>query len=173
MNFMGIYSKNRQEWMVTDWACVLFGFTSVPLLDLMGGHENKLHTLKSTQLQTLFVSSANIDTLLKLDDFAMIKTLVSYDQLTPEVEERLKQKGLSLLYYTDLLKEGSTLHSINNYHIKTKPDDCFTIIHVVGEDGPPKLCMLSHRNVLAFVKSIDKNSSPQSGPNEVFLSFAP
>jgi long-subunit acyl-CoA synthetase (AMP-forming) len=36
MKFIGIYSKNRYEWFVTDWACVLFGITTVPLYDTLG-----------------------------------------------------------------------------------------------------------------------------------------
>jgi long-chain acyl-CoA synthetase len=36
MNLIGIYSKNRTEWMITDIACVLFGLVSVPLYDTLG-----------------------------------------------------------------------------------------------------------------------------------------
>jgi len=36
MNIVGIYSKNRLEWYVTDWACALFGFTVSPLYDTLG-----------------------------------------------------------------------------------------------------------------------------------------
>ena len=36
MDFIGIYAKNRYEWFVTDWACVLFNITSVPLYDTLG-----------------------------------------------------------------------------------------------------------------------------------------
>lgn len=36
MKLIGIYSKNRYEWFVADWACVQFGITSVPLYDTLG-----------------------------------------------------------------------------------------------------------------------------------------
>ena len=36
MKFVGIYSKNRLEWLLTDFACVLFGLTSIPLYDTLG-----------------------------------------------------------------------------------------------------------------------------------------
>lgn len=36
MEFVGVYSKNRYEWFMFDWACVLFGITSVPLYDTLG-----------------------------------------------------------------------------------------------------------------------------------------
>ena len=36
MKFVGIYSKNRTEWMLLDWGCMLYGLTSVPLYDTLG-----------------------------------------------------------------------------------------------------------------------------------------
>jgi long-subunit acyl-CoA synthetase (AMP-forming) len=36
MRFIGIYAKNRMEWLLTDLACTLFGVTSVPLYDTLG-----------------------------------------------------------------------------------------------------------------------------------------
>lgn len=47
MQFVGIYSKNRYEWLITDWACVYFGITSVPLYDTLGV-ENLTYCLKQT-----------------------------------------------------------------------------------------------------------------------------
>ena len=36
MKIVGIFSKNRLEWFITDWACSLFGITTVPLYDTLG-----------------------------------------------------------------------------------------------------------------------------------------
>ena len=47
MGFIGIYSKNRLEWLITDFACTLFGLTSVPLYDTLG-LENLTYCLKQT-----------------------------------------------------------------------------------------------------------------------------
>jgi len=47
MDLIGIYSKNRYEWFVTDWACVTFGFTTVPLYDTLG-IENLSYCLNQT-----------------------------------------------------------------------------------------------------------------------------
>jgi len=34
--FLGLYSKNREEWVTTDIACMLNAVTSVPLYDTLG-----------------------------------------------------------------------------------------------------------------------------------------
>ena len=36
LRFVGIFSKNREEWVVTDFACMISGITSVPLYDTLG-----------------------------------------------------------------------------------------------------------------------------------------
>lgn len=36
MKLIGIFSKNRYEWMVSDMACMLYGLTIVPLYDTLG-----------------------------------------------------------------------------------------------------------------------------------------
>ena len=35
-NFMGIYGKNRPEWVLTDLACSALGGTSVAFYDTLG-----------------------------------------------------------------------------------------------------------------------------------------
>lgn len=36
MKLVGIFSKNRYEWIVADVACMLYGLTIVPLYDTLG-----------------------------------------------------------------------------------------------------------------------------------------
>jgi long-subunit acyl-CoA synthetase (AMP-forming) len=36
VNVIGIYSRNRKEWFLTDWACALFGYVLAPLYDTLG-----------------------------------------------------------------------------------------------------------------------------------------
>ena len=34
--FLSLYAKNREEWVVTDFACILAGITVVTLYDTLG-----------------------------------------------------------------------------------------------------------------------------------------
>ena len=36
IRFMGIFSKNRPEWSVVDFTCILYGFVVVPIYDTLG-----------------------------------------------------------------------------------------------------------------------------------------
>jgi len=36
MKLIGLFSKNRVEWGITDIACLLFNITTIPLYDTLG-----------------------------------------------------------------------------------------------------------------------------------------
>lgn len=36
LRLLAIFSKNRVEWGLTDWACLLYGITTIPLYDTLG-----------------------------------------------------------------------------------------------------------------------------------------
>jgi long-chain acyl-CoA synthetase len=80
MKLVGIYSRNRYEWFVTDWACAMLGITTVPLYDTLGV-ENISYCLNQTDLNTLFVTAATVNTLLSLKDLGKLRTLICYDEL--------------------------------------------------------------------------------------------
>jgi long-chain acyl-CoA synthetase len=49
LKLLGIFSKNRVEWGLTDYACLLFGITTIPLYDTLGD-ENISYVFNHTQL---------------------------------------------------------------------------------------------------------------------------
>jgi long-chain acyl-CoA synthetase len=80
MRLIGIYSKNRFEWLVSDWACIIFGLTTVPLYDTLG-IDNLSFCLNQTEISTMFASLSTIKTLLKLKDHGKLQTIISYDEV--------------------------------------------------------------------------------------------
>ena len=153
MKFIGIYSKNRYEWLVTDWACVLFGLTSVPLYDTLGV-QNLTFCLNQTEMTTVFVSAETAKVLLKLEDYGKLKTLVSFDAMTAEDKKEFEKRGLEVVQFITLLKEGEGITEIDSHNITAQPNDCYTFSYTSGTTGPPKGAMLSHKNVLAFARSM-------------------
>lgn len=66
--------------METDFACSLFGLTSVPLYDTLG-LENLTYCLKQTEMTTLFLSEATLKILMGLKDHGNLKNVVLYDKV--------------------------------------------------------------------------------------------
>ena len=57
--FVGIFSKNRVEWLLTDLACMLSNVASVALYDTLGADSSK-YIIRETELSTIFCSSDKI-----------------------------------------------------------------------------------------------------------------
>lgn len=57
--FLGIFSKNREEWAITDFGCIVAGITSVPLYDTLG-QESIEYIINQTLLKTVVCSADKI-----------------------------------------------------------------------------------------------------------------
>lgn len=80
VKLIGIYAKNRYEWMIADLACCLYGLTLVPLYDTLG-IENLSYCLNNSGITTLFVAAETVPVLLKLKDHGNLKNIISFDRL--------------------------------------------------------------------------------------------
>ena len=157
MNFIGIYAKNRYEWFVTDWACIFYGITSVPLYDTLGV-ANLTYCLKQTEMTTLFVSSDTAKVILKLEDIGNLKTVVTYDILDPDTRSQLEGRSIQVIQFESLLNEGSKIGEVKNLSPNMKANDCYTFCYTSGTTGPPKGAMISHKNLLVFARTMRTHS---------------
>ena len=82
--FMGILSKNRWEWTVTELASVRQSGTTVAFYDTLGPASVE-YIIKQTELTTIACSGNYLDTLIKLKTTGRLPTLqnlVSFDFFT-------------------------------------------------------------------------------------------
>lgn len=93
---IGIFSKNRLEWTITDIAANLFNLTTIPIYDTLGD-ENITYVFNHTQLTTCFVNEGALKSLMKCKDLVKINTLVCYDKFTEEQLAFFQNKGTVLL----------------------------------------------------------------------------
>ena len=71
-----------------------------------------------------------------------------------------------------MIKEGSETNITNN-HVKTQSESCFTFCYTSGTTGPPKGAMISHKNMLAFIRSFDQHSEFHMNETDVYPSYLP
>lgn len=93
MKLLGVYSKNRYEWFLCDWAFALFGIANVPLYDTLGV-ENLTYCLNQTGISTLMVTSVTLKVLLTLTDLGKLSTVVSFDPLDEATKVAVKARNL-------------------------------------------------------------------------------
>ena len=81
MRLIGIYSKNRLEWYVSDWACALFGYTVCPLYDTLG-KENLEYCIDLCKMTTCFVSGKTAESIEKFKQKGSLRTIICYDEIS-------------------------------------------------------------------------------------------
>jgi len=57
--FLGIYSKNREEWATTQIACMMNNVTIIPFFDSLGPDALKF-VINQTDLSTMFIEGGAI-----------------------------------------------------------------------------------------------------------------
>lgn len=81
---VGIYAKNREEWMVLDFANALYRATMVPLYDTLGP-ETIGYVIGHANLEVLFIESKVVKNLWSKDtNLHNLKTLVCIDEKMEE-----------------------------------------------------------------------------------------
>ena len=62
---MGINSKNREEWLILDIACVFYNITIVPFYDTLGA-DTVTYILDQTEMETTMATEDLVPKLLEL-----------------------------------------------------------------------------------------------------------
>lgn len=170
MKLVGIFSKNRYEWLVADLACIFFGFAVIPLYDTLG-IDNLTYCLEHSGIKTLFCSAGTIKTVLGLKGHGNLENLICFDSLTSEIENQLKKHKFKVFQFEDAIKEKKVF---DHKSIKVKPSSCLTFSYTSGTTGPPKGAMLSHANFLALLAALVAHPDIAGWrQDDSYLSFLP
>lgn len=148
---VAIQSFNRLEWIVTDLGTMLAGGVVVPIY----------HTNTPDQCAYI-IDDAGARFVVVEDNAQLAKVLAKAEKLenlsqiilmagqTPADDE----KAIS---YTEVLKRGTDhdrSDEIQRRGAQVTLDAMATIVYTSGTTGPPKGCMISHRNVASVLESI-------------------
>ncbi|KAF7678816.1 Long-chain-fatty-acid--CoA ligase 5 [Astathelohania contejeani] len=175
---IGIFSINRIEWLISEYASYMTHTINCPLYSTFGV-ESLLHILNETEMRICIISGSKAVSLYE-DIISKNKTKLTDLILMDPIEEK----------YLDLyLKNGIKIHSwndimninINNELLNTikKPseNDIATICYTSGTSGIPKGVILTHKNFISsmstFVKEKYKESVFNLKGEDYYLSYLP
>mmetsp|Transcript_49051 Transcript_49051/g.36116 ORF Transcript_49051/g.36116 Transcript_49051/m.36116 type:complete len:177 (-) Transcript_49051:1461-1991(-) len=85
--FIGIFAKNREEWVLTDFAGILAGIASVTIFDTLTP-EFIQHILNQTQIRTISLQSDKVKGILEMKQqgsLPYLQALLHYDPLEPSL----------------------------------------------------------------------------------------
>lgn len=138
---IGIYSVNRPEWLLVDFACNAYSLASVALYDTLGEESIKF-ILQQSKLDIVFVSLDRLPSLLRFN----VKVIICMDEVNETCRMWANQRQITLITFKELQNLGR-----NNpkNHIPPKSKDIATVCYTSGTTGEPKGALLSHLNFCA------------------------
>ena len=149
--FMGIYSKNREEYTISEFAGHYLGCTILPIYDTLG-IEGITYIIEETGLENIFTTEEGLAKLINLEDgkiLRMIKTIILYDNISTE-DIKTQFPNLNIILYEELLRIGAeSPFMVLPEDFRPNPETIGLLCYTSGTTGKPKGVKLTHRNMLA------------------------
>ena len=153
-DMVGIFSQNRPEWAIADFASLTACAVSVPVYATNTAKQTE-YIVNDAELKLLFVGDA--DQYKKVKSFLpgtpQLKTIVVFNRDVPI-------EGGESVYLEDFLKKGeaSAKDDVISARLeKASTDDIATLIYTSGTTGDPKGVMLTHANFYSQFDALDVN----------------
>lgn len=146
-SFVGIYSKNRKEWVITEIACNRFGFCLVPLYDTLGPDVVE-YIANETELSLIVCSEDKVENILSnASKMPSLKYVIQMENfITESNQEKANKAGIKIFTFETALKT-----EIVDVDDPPQSDDLATICYTSGTTGNPKGAMLTHGNMVAML----------------------
>jgi len=153
-DMVSILSENRLEWLFTDMGALGLGAVVVPIYTTLVAEEVK-YIVENSESKVLFVENkmqlekalSFIDDLESLEKIVVFNkkdaknshpAVISFDELIAMGKENIEKPALFETLAADVV-----------------PDDLATIVYTSGTTGVPKGAMITHKNIMAVINSLD------------------
>uniref|UniRef100_A0A9J8AVK6 Long-chain-fatty-acid--CoA ligase n=1 Tax=Cyprinus carpio carpio TaxID=630221 RepID=A0A9J8AVK6_CYPCA len=172
--YIGIFSRNRPEWTISELACYTYSLISVPLYDTLGT-EAISYILDKTGISTVICDVPEKVKLL-LDCVSgrehSVKTLILIENFDTDLVSRAQQCGINIIS----LRDAENIGKAHRQHpVPPQPDDLAIICFTSGTTGNPKGAMLTHSNIVSNVSAFIYVTKPTCpiGPQDTHISYLP
>ncbi|CAF3682925.1 unnamed protein product [Rotaria socialis] len=147
--YVGICAANRPEWLMTDFACILQSFITVPIYCLFTDRDIAF-ILQNTSLSIVVCDKEMLPKFIRLhSECPLLQHIVCMDPIPETIS---KVNGLSIHYMGTLERYGS----LKRYEYTiTEPDDCITVIYTSGSSGFPKGAIISESSLRNNFSSVN------------------
>ncbi|KFQ40046.1 Long-chain-fatty-acid--CoA ligase 1 [Mesitornis unicolor] len=175
VQYIGIFSQNRPEWVIIEQGCYAFSMVVVPLYDTLG-NEAITYIVNKADLSLVFCDKPDKAKLLltsvEKGETPILNTIVIMESFGLDLVERGKKCGVEVFSMREIEELG---RAHRQKPVPPKPEDLAVICFTSGTTGNPKGAMITHQNIVsnasAFVKTTEKTFMPSS--DDILISFLP
>ncbi|KAI7878455.1 acetyl-CoA synthetase-like protein [Lichtheimia hyalospora FSU 10163] len=169
---LGVWSVNRPEWHIADWACSISGFFVVALYDTLGPDVVE-YIINHAEIEIVLCTKNHVLDLIKQrSKLPNLKGIISIDPLDTPEDEALRawsaEKNLTLVDYAEIESRGQQKPMAPK---PASPNDVACIMYTSGTTGKPKGVILTHANFVAAVTGILTRTS--SDTTDTSISYLP
>lgn len=166
---VGLFSANRVEWAVIDFACFYCRAASVPVYATNSAAELK-YIVDNSEFEILFVGdSVQYEKALSImDACSSLKYIITMDRdIAPPKDPRF----MTWEDFLALGRKSNQQQEVDARLQRAQADDIASLIYTSGTTGEPKGVMLTHKNWLAML--FDPIDLMVIEPTDVNLAFLP
>lgn len=169
--FMGIISKNREEWAIVDLACLRSSVTIVPFFDSLGPAALSF-VINQTELSTMCCEAVSFDLILKVKASSAnsLKNIICFDKVTNEQKKLAEDAGLKLFNFEEVIEAGKKNPDVQLAN--PKPETVYLFCYTSGTTGDPKGAKMSHSGFLGAL-NIHEYSQMNFTTADIAISYLP
>ena len=172
--FLGIYSRNKKEWLLSYLGAIKDSITIVTVYETLGLIAIE-YILEQTQLISVVIEVKALKTVLKLAKDHKIHNLKNLIVIEKEDDEETCQEllklGFNIYSWEEIVEQGKNKGEkiILN---PAKSEDICTINYTSGTTGYPKGVKLSHKNIVVGT-DVGELIGLNATTKDLYLSFLP
>jgi len=155
--FVGLWSKNRWEWLACHIANMYYNQTTIGFFDSMGIQAVDF-ILNQTELSCIFSTSEYISKIIQMKKEKLARTiqfLVCFDDVTQDQIEQCRAVGVKLYDFKSIIEAGKDATGAKPWD-KCTENDCPLFSYTSGTTGDSKGVKLTHKNILSSTYTIIK-----------------
>ena len=172
--FLGIYSRNKKEWLLSYLGAMRDSITIVTIYDTLGDRAIEF-ILEQSQVTSLLVEIKALKKIYELaqkDKTFKVKNLIIIEKEDDEeTAKNLESLGFNIFTWEEVVEKGKE-EGQNLTLKKPKADDITIINYTSGTTGLPKGVKVSHRNIVVNTDVIEVIGLYPT-TNDVYLSYLP
>mmetsp|Transcript_34322 Transcript_34322/g.60086 ORF Transcript_34322/g.60086 Transcript_34322/m.60086 type:complete len:666 (+) Transcript_34322:70-2067(+) len=169
LRIIGIFSINREEWVISDLACTLADITNVPLYSSYG-FEAVGEIIDLTGLRSIICGADKLKLLIRMREtfgVALLKNVILLDDIDEDLRQQAEGLNLTLIDYKSLFEYPEAIE-----HNPPKPTSVFTVCFTSGATGSCKGAVVTHSNIMGAIAGSEAMGFPFQA-DDVHISYLP